>query len=51
MTERDLAGLREHGYDDLAIHDIVQVIAYFNYINRIGDGLGVEPESKTPPGD
>ena len=29
---------------DRAIHDVTQVVSYFNYINRIADGLGVEPE-------
>jgi len=24
--------------------DAVQVVAYFNYITRVADGLGVEPE-------
>lgn len=41
--------LRRHGFDDRDIHDIVQVAAYFNYINRIADGLGVEPESFMTP--
>ncbi|HUP32775.1 MAG TPA: hypothetical protein VM184_07045 [Gaiellaceae bacterium] len=36
--------LRAHGWDDAAIHDAVQVIAYFNYINRIAEGVGVGPE-------
>ena len=41
----DLDQLREHGLDDTAIHDATQVIAYFNYISRVADALGVEPES------
>jgi alkylhydroperoxidase family enzyme len=45
MTPEDLDRLRGHGLDDRAIHDATQVIAYFNYISRIADGLGVEPES------
>jgi alkylhydroperoxidase family enzyme len=36
--------LREAGFDDRAIHDATQVIAYFNYINRIADALGVQKE-------
>lgn len=40
----DIAVLRRNGWDDRAIHDTTQVISYFNYINRIADGLGVEPE-------
>jgi uncharacterized peroxidase-related enzyme len=44
MTEADVAGLRGHGFDDVAIHDVVQVTALFNYYTRLADGLGVEPE-------
>jgi len=43
-NETDIAGLREAGWNDAAIHDTVQVIAYFNYINRVADALGVELE-------
>ena len=44
ITPGDLDGLRTHGLDDRAIHDAVQVIAYFNYINRVADCLGVDLE-------
>ena len=40
--------LRAHGWDDPAIHDAIQVIAYFNYINRIAEGVGTEPEPDWP---
>ena len=30
MVPADLEGLRSEGYDDRAIHDIVQVVSYFN---------------------
>lgn len=40
----DADALRAHGWDDAAIHDAIQVIAYFNYINRIAEGVGVGPE-------
>lgn len=36
--------LREHGFTDSQITVAAQVIAYFNYINRIADGLGVDLE-------
>jgi len=49
MEPGDLDGLREQGFPDRAIHDAVQVIAYFNYITRIADGLGVEPEGFLKP--
>ncbi len=45
MLPKDLDGLRAHGFDDRAIHDAVQIIGYFNYITRVADSLGVEPES------
>lgn len=44
-TEGDIAELRSAGWSDVAIHDAVQVIAYFNYINRVADALGVVPET------
>ena len=45
MSQEDVEVLRTAGFNDEAIHDAVQVISYFNYINRIADGLGVDPES------
>jgi uncharacterized peroxidase-related enzyme len=40
----DVDTLRTHGWDDTAISDAIQVIAYFNYINRIAEGVGTEDE-------
>ena len=47
-TAADLDELRAHGFDDRAIHDAVQVIAYFNYITRVADALNVDPEESIP---
>lgn len=44
VRPRDLAALRRHGLKDRDILDAVQVISYFNYINRIADALGIDPE-------
>ncbi len=44
MGLSDVARLREHGFDDEAIHDAIQIAAYFSYINRVCDGLGIELE-------
>lgn len=49
MGESDVEGLRTVGLDDVAIHDAVQVIAYFNYINRVADAIDVELEPEYPP--
>jgi uncharacterized peroxidase-related enzyme len=37
----DLDGLRKHGFDDRAILQITLIAAWFNYINRVADALGV----------
>ncbi|MDD4000106.1 MAG: peroxidase-related enzyme [Bacilli bacterium] len=44
MVEDDIIRLREFGLTDETIFDINQIVAYFNYVNRIVDGLGVEPD-------
>ena len=49
VTERDIETLRSHGFDDAAITIAVQVIGYFNYINRVADGLGVDDEQGWSP--
>ena len=40
--------LRGHGWSDAAILDMVQVAAYFAFVNRLVDGLGVELEDYWP---
>lgn len=44
IEQADIDRLKTLGLDDRGITDAVEVIAYFNYINRIADGLGVDPE-------
>jgi uncharacterized peroxidase-related enzyme len=36
--------LRARGWSDPAIHDAIQVVAYFNYVNRVADAVGIEGE-------
>jgi alkylhydroperoxidase family enzyme len=45
----DIARLRAHGFDDVAIHQIVQITALFNYYNRLVDGLGGDHEPEWGP--
>ena len=49
MSAQDVGDLRGHGFDDAAITIAVQVVGYFNYINRVADGLGVDDESWMKP--
>jgi alkylhydroperoxidase family enzyme len=44
VWREDADVLRAHGWDDIAIHDAIQVIGYFNYINRIADAVGIDDE-------
>ena len=45
MIEGDVITLRQNGFSDGAILDINQVTAYYAYVNRLADGLGVELEA------
>ena len=47
----DAHTLRAFGWDDAAIHDAIQVISYFNYINRVAEAVGVEDEPEWGPRD
>ena len=44
MNAADIDRLKKLGLNDSQITVAVQVIGYFNYINRVADGLDVEPE-------
>ncbi|MCK5759863.1 MAG: peroxidase [Candidatus Delongbacteria bacterium] len=45
IKEEIIQELRDNGFDDRGIHDICTIVAYFNFVNRIASGLGVELES------
>jgi len=49
MERRDVDVLRELGLDDVAVHDAIQVVAYFNYINRVADAVHVDLEPEMEP--
>ena len=40
----DADALRAHGLDDATISDAIQVVSYFNYINRVAEGVGTDAE-------
>ena len=48
VNDADVEALRSAGFSDRDILDIVEVVAYYAYANRIADGLGVETESWIP---
>lgn len=45
MAQSDVDLLHKTGFDDAAILDICQVTAYYAFVNRLADGLGVELEN------
>lgn len=45
MKATDVAVLRDAGLTDRAILDATLVVSYFNFVNRIAEGLGVELET------
>jgi uncharacterized peroxidase-related enzyme len=44
IVRADVDGLRSAGWDDGAILEINQIVGYFNYANRLLNGLGVTTE-------
>jgi alkylhydroperoxidase family enzyme len=44
VGQADVARLRGQGWSDAAIHDAIQVVSYFNYINRVADAVGIDDE-------
>ena len=41
ITPEDLDALRNVGFDDTGITQINLIASWFNYINRVADGLGI----------
>ena len=44
ITAADVEALRGAGLSDRDVLDLVEVVAYFAYANRIADGLGITLE-------
>ena len=45
MLRSDVEDLRAAGFNDRDILDIATVTAYYAYVNRIADGLGIQLET------
>jgi len=44
VDETDVDALRAEGLTDTDVSDAIQVIAYFNYVTRVADGVGIDDE-------
>lgn len=53
VEEADVTRLREEGMNDRCIHDLTAIVAYFNFVNRMASGLGIElePQFRESPGE
>lgn len=50
VTEDDVARVRKvAGLDDRAVLDLTLVVAYFNFVNRLANGLGLTPQDLRGP--
>lgn len=47
-SDTDVDALRDVGFSDRDILDIVEVVGYYAYANRIADGLGLGIEDWLP---
>jgi alkylhydroperoxidase family enzyme len=41
VNRSDVETLRSAGFDDVAVLQINLIASFFNYINRVADGVGV----------
>lgn len=46
ITDEEINILRNHGCIDREILDVCQITSYFNFVNRMAEGLGVELEAE-----
>lgn len=42
ITAEDVDGLRQHGYTDEQIAELIYDAALFNFFNRVADAFGIE---------
>ncbi|MGD6793842.1 peroxidase [Metabacillus indicus] len=46
IGEDDIEVLKSEGCTDVEILDICQIVSYFNFVNRMAEGLGVKLERR-----
>lgn len=46
ITDEEVNILRDQGCTDREILDVCQITSYFNFVNRMAEGLGVELEEE-----
>jgi uncharacterized peroxidase-related enzyme len=46
MQEADVEALRAHGLSDQAVLEAIEVVAFFNYTNRLASAMGLQPDEQ-----
>lgn len=46
VTDADILGLRDRGFTDEQIVEIIEVISFFNYTNRLTIAIGTRPDEE-----
>jgi len=46
ISKGEIDLLRSNNLDDRGIHDVCAITAYFAFVNRMADGLGIELEAR-----
>ncbi|MDE3152817.1 MAG: peroxidase-related enzyme [Gemmatimonadota bacterium] len=44
VTDEQVRRLRDQGLTDAGVHDVVAITAYFNFVNRMAEGLALPIE-------
>ncbi len=44
IDKTDIEELKSVGFSESGVLDICQIVGYYNFVNRLADGLGVELE-------
>ena len=47
MVEDDWRSLRDLGFDDRACLEVAHIVGIFNYLTRLADGFGLQPDAGT----
>lgn len=48
-TREDIEGLKAAGWSEEQVVSAAQIIGYFNHLNRLADGLGIDLEPEMKP--
>lgn len=47
MVSDDWRPLRDLGFDDQACLEVAHIVGMFNYLTRLADGFGLQPDAGT----